>query len=124
MTGITYTSSQKTRQQKLNSYLVRNSIEDKPIHLAEPSSDTFRLARAVIKVRRDMRKTENHLPASNCPGVNCCNSVKWTNHPRTGVTAFNGQASSDELSTNDYHRTTGKTIILYNQGFKPSLLKI
>ena len=35
-----------------------------------------------------------------------------TNHPRTSVTAFNGQASSDEFPTNDSHRTTGKTIIL------------
>ena len=30
----TYTSSQKTRHQKLNSYLVMNSLGDSPIHTA------------------------------------------------------------------------------------------
>ena len=44
--------------------------------------------------------------------------------PRTGLIAINGQASSDKLPTNDSHRTTGKTIILYNEGFKPRLMKI
>ena len=50
--------------------------------------------------------------------------LRRTNHPRTSVTAFNGQASSDELPTNDSHRTTGKTIIVYYEDFKPSLMEI
>ena len=39
----TYTSSQKTRHQKLNSYLVMNRIGDSPVHTAAPFAQVIKI---------------------------------------------------------------------------------
>ena len=40
---ISYMSSRKTRHQRLNSYLVMNSLEDRPVHAATPSNPVIKI---------------------------------------------------------------------------------
>ena len=82
----TFTSSQKTRHQKLNSYLVMNSLGDSPVHTAAPFAQVIKIDSIIalrfqpirsrssrwLYLNNHLLKMNNHLPLQFTPHISVC----------------------------------------------------